>query len=359
MPGIAVNRHRGGQPHMGATAKLFYAGLVAMTGVNVACDRQAKRCAVCKIDLKGRFVYVDDATENLTGYTKEELFGKSFLDFVTEAGHPLVGHVLYHRNHYETFFDSVRLEIIDRNKNARAASVIFSLNFIAGNPVNFQVIIDIDTREEVEAAGAAPDYTLRDFLHELLVLPKEKFGDEAPTIFSEFFCDHRPIVYACRRNQTELELVSATTSAKATGQPTTDSAEPTALMLQVAASGEEYCCDDSTCIQHAIETLGFAPHEFIARMQIDSKHTYVVRLLFDEKADAAELQRGISEARQAVQVIERLGASALAGHGGAPESQPNRDSERKALGRGMLQDAQLALTGVMQLLNRLEKNLRD
>lgn len=330
-----------------------------MTGSNVACERQAKRCAVCKIDLKGRFVYVDDATEGLTGYTKEELFGKSFLNLVTEAGHPLVTHVLYHRNHYETFFDSVRLDIIDRNKNPRSATVIFSLNFIAGNPVNFQVIIDVDTSEEVDAANSGVDSSLRDFIHELLVLPRERFSSEAPTILSEYFCGSRPMIYTYRRSRGELELLSAATSSRVAGQPAADSAEPKALLAHIAESGEEYCCDDSGCIQRAIERIGFAPHEFIARVQLDSIHTHVVRLLFDEKADAGELQRRISEARQAIQLIERLSSTAHGGHGNETEPRSNRDSDRKAQGRGTLQEAQLALTSAMQLLNRLDKYLRE
>jgi len=330
-----------------------------MTGTNVACDKQAKRCAVCKIDLKGRFVYVDDATEKLTGYTKEELFGKSLLNLVTEAGHPLVSHVLYHRNHYETFFDSIRLEIIDRDKNPRAATVIFSLNFIAGNPVNFQVIIDVDTNEEIGAANSSVDYSLRDFIHELLVLPRERFSSEVPTILSEYLCSSRPMIYVCRRSQEELELLSAATSTRAVGQPAADGAEPKALLSHIAETGEEYCCDDSGCIQRAIERIGFAPHEFIARLQLDSKHTCVVRLLFDEKADAGELQCRISEARQAIQLIERLNSTAYGSRSNESEPRSNRDSERKTQGRGMLQEAQLALTSAMQLLNRLDKHVRE
>jgi PAS domain S-box-containing protein len=330
-----------------------------MTGSNIACEKQAKRCAVCKIDLKGRFVYVDDATEQLTGYTKEELFGKSFLNLVTEAGHPLVTHVLYHRNHYETFFDSVRLEIIDRNKNPRSATVIFSLNFIAGNPVNFQVIIDVDTSEEVDAANSSVDYALRDFIHELLVLSQERYCSEVPTILSEYLCRSRPTIYAYRRSQGELELLSAATSSNAAGQPAADSTEPKALLTHTAETGEEYCCDESGCIQHAIERIGFAPHEFIARVRPDTKHTYVVRLPFDERADAGDLQRRVSEARQAIQLIERLGSTAQGDRGNETEPRSNRDSDRKAQGRGTLQEAQLALTSAMQLLNRLDKYLRE
>lgn len=330
-----------------------------MTGTNVACDTQAKRCAVCKIDLKGRFVNVDDATERLTGYTKEELFGKSFLDLVTEEGHPLVRHVLYQRNHYETFFDSVRIEIIDRNKNPRQASAIFSLNFIAGNPVNFQVIIDIDARSQIESAADVIDYTLRDFMHELLLLPREQFNAELPKLLNEYFCASRPVLYRLRQNQNDLELLSAATSTKANGQGSADSTDPKALLLGIAQTGEEYCCDDSTCIQRAIEQIGFAPHEFIARIQPDGHHTYVLRLRFEEKLDAEELHCRVNDARQIIQIVERLCpvAGALSSAGEDHDGKVN--PERKAQGRRTLQEAQLALTGAMQLLNRLDKFLRD
>ncbi len=40
-------------------------------------------CAVFKIDLRGRFVYIDDETEELLGLTREELFGKSIYEFIS------------------------------------------------------------------------------------------------------------------------------------------------------------------------------------------------------------------------------------------------------------------------------------
>ena len=36
---------------------------------------ETKRCAVGKIDLKGRLVYVDDSLEQLLGDQRENLFG--------------------------------------------------------------------------------------------------------------------------------------------------------------------------------------------------------------------------------------------------------------------------------------------
>ena len=53
-----------------------------------------RRCAVCKVDLKGRFVYIDEEIENLLGYTKEELFGKSLSDFLDETSIVLLEQLL-------------------------------------------------------------------------------------------------------------------------------------------------------------------------------------------------------------------------------------------------------------------------
>ena len=86
------------------------------------------RCAVCKIDLKGRFVYVDEKVEDLLGYTKEDLFGKSLLDFIDEPSQKLIEQLLSHRNHYETFYDSTTITLLDQQRTPVAARAVVSLN---------------------------------------------------------------------------------------------------------------------------------------------------------------------------------------------------------------------------------------
>ncbi len=112
-----------------------------------------KRCAVCKIDLKGRFVYLDEKIEDLLGYTREDLFGKSLLDFVDEPSQKLIEQLLSHRNHYETFFDSTSITLYDQSRNPVTARAVVSLNFIAGNPVNYQLIIDQADLDSSQAAS--------------------------------------------------------------------------------------------------------------------------------------------------------------------------------------------------------------
>jgi PAS domain S-box-containing protein len=73
-----------------------------------------RRCAVCKIDLKGRFVYIDEEIENLLGCTKEELFGKTIIEFLDEPSQEVVNRLISQRNHYESFYDTTGINIVNQ-----------------------------------------------------------------------------------------------------------------------------------------------------------------------------------------------------------------------------------------------------
>ncbi|MGH8015628.1 MAG: PAS domain-containing protein, partial [Candidatus Zixiibacteriota bacterium] len=100
-----------------------------------------QRCAVCKIDLKGRFAFIDEEFLELTGYTYEELLGKPLSGVLDSAGQHLINQLLSERSHYETVYDSAPMTFIDKNRQPIRVTVIMFLNFIGGNPVNFQLII--------------------------------------------------------------------------------------------------------------------------------------------------------------------------------------------------------------------------
>ncbi|UCC43588.1 MAG: PAS domain-containing sensor histidine kinase [Candidatus Zixiibacteriota bacterium] len=102
------------------------------------------RCALCKIDLKGRFVYVDDLTAELLGYSKEQLFGKVLKEFLSDDDQQAINQIIDDRSHYESFFDAVRVELISHDGSLTPVSAIICLNFVAGNPVNFQIILNPD-----------------------------------------------------------------------------------------------------------------------------------------------------------------------------------------------------------------------
>ena len=85
----------------------------------------------------------------------------------------------------------------------------------------------------------------------------------------------------------------------------------------------------------------------------------IVRLAFDEKTSENELQCHICDSRQAIQLVERLSLIVPSDHGRATRSHPDHERERRLQGRDTLQQAQLALTSTMQLLNRLDKLWRS
>jgi len=100
----------------------------------------SKRCAVVKIDFNCRFVYVDELSERLFGQPSENLFGQSMKDFLAEESYSHLLSVLPSQNHYESFYEATRLTLIDGRGDRHELDVIISLNFIAGNPANYQII---------------------------------------------------------------------------------------------------------------------------------------------------------------------------------------------------------------------------
>ena len=99
------------------------------------------RCAVSKIDLKGRFVYIDDETEDLLGCVREELFGSSIAAYLTDDSFDRLRLILNRRNRVESFFDALPLDLLRADGRPLRCESIVSLCFIAGNPVNYQVIL--------------------------------------------------------------------------------------------------------------------------------------------------------------------------------------------------------------------------
>ena len=103
---------------------------------------KSKRCAVIKIDFNGRFVYIDNLAERFFGLPSENLFGQSIKEYLDENSYTLLLSVLPAQKHYESFYEATRLVFIDARKDRREVDIIMSLNFIAGNPANYQIIIN-------------------------------------------------------------------------------------------------------------------------------------------------------------------------------------------------------------------------
>ena len=120
-------------------------------------------CAVFKIDLKGRFVYIDDETEELFGLTREELFGKSIYEFISGDAHQVLDTVMGHHKRYESFYESLPLTLREADGQFRQLKAVVTLNFISGNPVNYQFIL-----LPSQAAGITPGVNWERCLLEML-----------------------------------------------------------------------------------------------------------------------------------------------------------------------------------------------
>ncbi len=125
-------------------------------------------CAVFKIDLKGRFVYIDDETEELFGSSREELFGKSLYDFITPETHRQLDAVFQRHSRYELFFESVPL-MIHTESGMQQLDAVVTVNFISGNPVNHQFILKLSETSPIEPTSSWE----RMFLDVLLGGPEE------------------------------------------------------------------------------------------------------------------------------------------------------------------------------------------
>ncbi|MFH1700631.1 MAG: ATP-binding protein [Candidatus Zixiibacteriota bacterium] len=101
----------------------------------------ASRCAVFKIDLKGRLVYIDEQTEDLFGLSCEELFGKSIFDFISSSSRRTLDQIMFHHNRYESFFQAVQLSYNLRDGKLHQIDTVLTLNFIGGSPANYQLIL--------------------------------------------------------------------------------------------------------------------------------------------------------------------------------------------------------------------------
>ena len=116
-------------------------------------ETSVRRCALCKIDRKGRFILADREAEILFGLSEVELFGQPFADFLDPADHAALEHMISNRNPYETIYESARVTLISQTGNKTRATLVVSVNFGGGNPANYQAIINPEPATEPKSSG--------------------------------------------------------------------------------------------------------------------------------------------------------------------------------------------------------------
>ncbi|MDF1544864.1 MAG: PAS domain-containing protein [bacterium] len=273
-------------------------------GTAIQIDNRLRRCAVCKIDLKGRFVYIDEEIENLLGFTKEELFGKSISDFLHGESQLLIESVLTHRNHYESFYDATEITVVDRHKTAISTTAIISLNFIAGNPVNYQLIIN---REDVNPAVKERSVELdrnEQFLISLLDMKSVQDMNEVAEQLRQFILAESVYVYLISENDLEPRACS---SSFEQGDFSFESIPaPNDLHRAVAASGETYDNSDESSVRKAVELLGEAPGGLICRCEFGPGSAYLFCVHFDPESDFGNTSEARKKLEIGLNLIERL-----------------------------------------------------
>lgn len=264
-------------------------------------DPILKRCAICKIDLKGRLVYIDDKFESILGRTKEDLFGSSIFEFLDKSSHEIIEQLLSLRNHYETFYDSTQLTIINNNQEKISARVVVSLNFNAGNPVNFQLIIDPCMSNQIEHTDSLSG-RYKDLLEGAILLNRFIDYQRILKLIIEF--SKVPRIFLYQLNNQKLELLNS--FFKNADMEKADDYDTSQLHLDVVENKEEYSFIDKESVQDAVEKYGLAPNEYLTPFDINDGSDYLVRIIFDEDTKYSDAQGSIERVRTAVGLIVRI-----------------------------------------------------
>jgi PAS domain S-box-containing protein len=273
-----------------------------MTAATCNVNSRVKRCAVCKIDLKGRFVFVDDASEQLFGRTKEELFGRLLVNFVSEADHDVLKLILNHRNHYESFFERTPLHLVGADGSLTSAIVVISLNFVAGVPVNFQIIIYTDEAEQMNSSDdvSVDEETLLDAA---LAFDEEDWSKLTPML-RKFTDADWAIVYWSVDDR--LEPWACCSRVEPLSAAIETSPQTTVLHRWVVESGEDYSFGDHDMVRRAIERSATAPNEYIAALETRKSGAFILRFIYSGDSDPVRIQRVAHRCRLAVGLLRRL-----------------------------------------------------
>lgn len=259
------------------------------------------RCALCKIDLKGRFVFIDDRTETLLGLTKEQLFGKPFKEFLGESDHDLFFHVMRQQRTYETAFDAVPVTLVSRNQQQIPATIIVTLGYIAGNPVNYQIIIQTDLLQRVSVSTTDESPQYQRFIATVLAMNGSLSLADVLEPLREFVGALQAVMY--RVVDGGLETV-ASVPRDSCVPATIDLHRLPALLDRLAKLAAEPKLAADQVQRGIIETAGDAPHEYLSEFRLEDKQ-YLLRALFAPGDDEAT-ERVAQRATLALKLVCRL-----------------------------------------------------
>ncbi len=261
-------------------------------------ETRIKRCAVCRIDLKGRFVYVDEKAQTLFGLSLEQLFAQPIIDYLDEADHAVIQRLLSHHNRYESFFKTARVSMVNADGDPFKAWIVASLSFAAGNPVNFLILINPEEPALLPERDVSESTSYKTFLRALIDLHAPVDILETIRPLHDFV--HEAHVLAYGIDGDNLNPL-ARTDAGAEIVP-----EPTELHRHVAQSGERYSLSDEEAVRQAVERHGTAPDEILRKYDCADGKSFLLRIFFYSDTESPETQQAITRAHQGLSLLRRV-----------------------------------------------------
>ncbi len=262
-----------------------------------------QRCAVCKIDLKGRFAFIDEEFLALTGYAYEELLGKPLAGILEPASRELIFRLMNGRSHYEAVYDSAPLTFIGKNHQPINVTATMLLNFSGGNPVNFQLIVSALTISQRPNPQPVSDGLLEEFIQKLIAIDATNDWQGILNALLKLSAAGQAAWYGFEKGNL-IPMATATDNTNA--QFVNKEVGPTTSWhLKIAQSAEEYDFTDGASVQKAVESSQSAPNEFISTFHIH-KDIFVLRLIYGSDINSSEAVKTINRTRLVIPLIIKL-----------------------------------------------------
>jgi len=260
-------------------------------------------CAVGKVDLRGRFVLADEACEALLGYSQDELFGRPLTEFVIEPDQATVEALLVQYSQYEPVHQTATVSLIPAGGDSIPVTIVTALNFVAGNAVNFQVILTpceaAASTSSPAVAGTGPGQT--EVIGEFFDAATARDWPTLVTLLAQIAASDECLFYQVHNESLDLITTSADPSANA--EPVSTAGEPNDLHWWVANAKEAYRFDNASDVQSALQAVATAPTELLIPF-VDSTSDGLLRFVYSDDSETESPRRA-----RAMDRIERIIAS--------------------------------------------------
>lgn len=294
------------------------------TPSGAATNPNVKPCAVCKVDLRGRFVVADEAFEALLGYSQDEVFGRSLTDLAPDQYHETINALLVQYSQYEPVHQTATIALCPASGDPISVTIITALNFVAGNAVNFQVMLTPcgDTVPVVVADDRSSGSVSLDDCLTLLDHSHAVDWSTAVMTLRDVAGAEECLVY--RAADDGLELVNTSADPAAGAEAVTTAGETNDLHWWVANAHESYRFDRADNVQKALQAVSQAPTELLLPFADSQRESGLIRFTFaaDEDKDSLRLASTMDRVSALVAAMQSAPTESKTTAGDTPLSLP-------------------------------------